>query len=64
MRTIKGPSSDPISMYIEQDEILPIESAHQKIYFLEKGELTNLVLVAWAEPGFNNFFPRAVKSFL
>ena len=64
MRIIKGHSLDPISLYVEQDEILIIESAHQKIYFLEKRELTDLVLVAWAEPGFNNFFPRAVKSFL
>ena len=40
------------------------KSLHQKIYSLEKPELTDQVLIAWKEPGFNNFFARAVMSFL
>ena len=64
MRLIKGPSLDPKSMYIKQIEILPMKFGTSKNIFLGKTELNDLVLIAWAEPGFNNFFAKAVKSFL
>ena len=45
-------------------KFLPMKFGTSKNIFLGKTELTDLVLIAWAEPGFNNFFARAVKSFL
>ena len=64
MRIVKGPSSDSKSIYFELDEILPMKFGTSKNIFLGKTELTDLVLITWAKPGFNNFFARAVKSFL